>query len=135
MARSTSSALSWVISVCVCVTPDVTSYGEKETLEDVIIIVNAIGSVWKRGHQQKLSRCPDPAPVFKAISMCISSSLCLPPGHVAKCSKLPQLPLSLSVFLLLLLLQRSTAVQVRSSVWLMPQNQTSGRGLLPSPTT
>ena len=36
--------------------------------------------------------------------------------------------------LLLLLLQRSTAVQVRSSVWLMPQNQPSGRGLLPSPT-
>ena len=32
-----------------------------------------------------------------------------------------------------LLLQRSTAVQVRSSVWLMPQNQPSGRGLLPSP--
>ena len=37
-------------------------------------------------------------------------------------------------FLLLLLLQRSTAVQVRSSVRLMPQNQPSGRGLLPSPT-
>ena len=36
--------------------------------------------------------------------------------------------------ILLLLLQRSTAVQVRSSVWLMPQNQPSGRGLLPSPT-
>ena len=36
--------------------------------------------------------------------------------------------------LLLLLLQRSTAVQVRSSVRLMPQNQPSGRGLLPSPT-
>ena len=36
--------------------------------------------------------------------------------------------------LLLLLLQRSTAVQVRSSVQLMPQNQSSGRGLLPSPT-
>ena len=35
---------------------------------------------------------------------------------------------------LLLLLQRSTAVQVRSSVRLMPQNQPSGRGLLPSPT-
>ena len=34
----------------------------------------------------------------------------------------------------LLLLQRSTAVQVRSSVWLMPQNQPSRRGLLPSPT-
>ena len=34
----------------------------------------------------------------------------------------------------LLLLQRSTAVQVRSSVRLMPQNQPSGRGLLPSPT-
>ena len=33
-----------------------------------------------------------------------------------------------------LLLQRSTAVQVRSSVRLMPQNQPSGRGLLPSPT-
>ena len=33
-----------------------------------------------------------------------------------------------------LLLQRSTAVQVRSSVWLMPQNQPSGRGLLPSST-
>ena len=32
------------------------------------------------------------------------------------------------------LLQRSTAVQVRSSVRLMPQNQPSGRGLLPSPT-
>ena len=31
-------------------------------------------------------------------------------------------------------LQRSTAVQVRSSVWLMPQIQPSGRGLLPSPT-
>ena len=36
--------------------------------------------------------------------------------------------------LLLLLLQRSTAVQVRSSVRLMPQNQPSARGLLPSPT-
>ena len=35
---------------------------------------------------------------------------------------------------LLLLLQRSTAVQVRSSVWLMPQNQPSGRVLLRSPT-
>ena len=33
-----------------------------------------------------------------------------------------------------LLLQRSTAVQVRSSVRLMPQNQPSGRGLLLSPT-
>ena len=32
------------------------------------------------------------------------------------------------------LLQRSTAVQIRSSVRLMPQNQPSGRGLLPSPT-
>ena len=40
----------------------------------------------------------------------------------------------LNIFLLLLLLQRSTAVQVGSSVWLMPQNQLSGRGLLPSPT-
>ena len=39
-----------------------------------------------------------------------------------------------SRILLLLLLQRSTAVQVRSSVRLMPQNQRSGRGLLPSPT-
>ena len=36
--------------------------------------------------------------------------------------------------ILLLLLQRSTAVQVRSSARLMPQNQQSGRGLLPSPT-
>ena len=36
--------------------------------------------------------------------------------------------------ILLLLLQRSTAVQVRSSVRLMPQNQLSGKGLLPSPT-
>ena len=35
---------------------------------------------------------------------------------------------------LLLLLQRSTAMQVRSSVRLMPQNQPSGRGHLPSPT-
>ena len=35
---------------------------------------------------------------------------------------------------MLLLLQRSAAVQVRSSVQLMPQNQPSGRGLLPSPT-
>ena len=35
----------------------------------------------------------------------------------------------------LLLLQQSTAMQVRSSVRLMPQNQPSGRGLLPSPTT
>ena len=35
---------------------------------------------------------------------------------------------------LFLLLQRSTAVQVRSSVRLRPQNQPSGRGLLPSPT-
>ena len=35
---------------------------------------------------------------------------------------------------LLLVLQQSTAVQVRSSVGLMPQNQPSGRGLLPSPT-
>ena len=32
------------------------------------------------------------------------------------------------------LLQRSTAAQVRSSVWLMPQNQPSGRDLLLSPT-
>ena len=40
----------------------------------------------------------------------------------------------MSVSVLLLLLQRSTAVQVRSSVRLMPQNQPSGRGLLPSPT-
>ena len=38
------------------------------------------------------------------------------------------------LLLLLLLLQRSTAVQVRSSVRLMPQIQPSGRGLLPSPT-
>ena len=45
------------------------------------------------------------------------------------------LPLDhLLLLLLLLLLQRSTAVQVRSSVRLMPQNQPSGRGLLPSPT-
>ena len=36
----------------------------------------------------------------------------------------------LLLLLLLLLLQRSTAVQVRSSVRLMPQNQPSGRGLL-----
>ena len=35
---------------------------------------------------------------------------------------------------ILLLLQRSTAVQVRSSVRLMPQIQPSGGGLLPSPT-
>ena len=35
----------------------------------------------------------------------------------------------------LLLLHRSTAVQVTTSVPLMPQNQPSGRGLLPSPTT
>ena len=35
---------------------------------------------------------------------------------------------------LLLLLQRSTDVQVKSSVQLMPQKQPSGRGLLPSPT-
>ena len=35
---------------------------------------------------------------------------------------------------ILLLLQRSTAVQVRSSVRLMPQNQPFGRGLLPSTT-
>ena len=34
----------------------------------------------------------------------------------------------------LLLLQRSTAVQVISSVRLMPQNQPSGRSLLPCPT-
>ena len=34
----------------------------------------------------------------------------------------------------ILLLLRSTAVQVMSSVRLMPQNQPSGRGLLPSPT-
>ena len=33
-------------------------------------------------------------------------------------------------FFFLLLLQRSTAVQVRSSVRLIPQNQPSGRGLL-----
>ena len=42
--------------------------------------------------------------------------------------------LLLLLLLLLLHLQRSTAVQVRSSVRLMPQNQPSGRGLLPSPT-
>ena len=36
--------------------------------------------------------------------------------------------------LLLLLLLRSTAMQVRSSIRLMPQNQPSGRGLLLSPT-
>ena len=35
---------------------------------------------------------------------------------------------------LLFRLQRSTVVQVRSSVRMMPQNQPSGRGLLPSPT-
>ena len=35
---------------------------------------------------------------------------------------------------LLLLLQRSTAVQVRSSVQLMPQSRPSGRGLPQSPT-
>ena len=35
---------------------------------------------------------------------------------------------------LLLLLHRMTAVHVRSSVRLMPQNQSSGRGLLPNPT-
>ena len=40
----------------------------------------------------------------------------------------------LYLFLLLLLLQRSTAVQVRSSVRLMPQIQPFGRGLLPNPT-
>ena len=34
----------------------------------------------------------------------------------------------------LLLLQRSTAAQVRSSFRLMPQKQSSGKGLLPSPT-
>ena len=45
-----------------------------------------------------------------------------------------QIYVSRCVCLLLLLLQRSTAVQVRSSVRLMPQNQPSGRGLLPSPT-
>ena len=45
------------------------------------------------------------------------------------------IPLPLLLQLLLLLLrQRSTAVQVRSSVRLMPQIQPSGRGLLPSPT-
>ena len=33
----------------------------------------------------------------------------------------------------ILLLQRSTAMQVRSAVQLMPQNQPSGKGLLPSP--
>ena len=44
------------------------------------------------------------------------------------------LPFSSSELLRLLLLQRSTAMQVRSSVRLMPQNQSSGRGLLPSPT-
>ena len=41
----------------------------------------------------------------------------------------------LYLFLLLLLLQRSTAVQVRSSVRLMPQIQPFRRGLLPNPTT
>ena len=44
------------------------------------------------------------------------------------------LVLVLVLLFLLLLLQRSTAVQVRSSVRLMPQIQPSGRGLLPSPT-
>ena len=38
------------------------------------------------------------------------------------------------LLLLLRLLQRSIAVQVRSSVWLMPENQPSGRGLLSNPT-
>ena len=45
-----------------------------------------------------------------------------------------QKKVNFSLLLLLLLLQRSTAVQVKSSVRLMPQNQPSGRGLLPSPT-
>ena len=40
----------------------------------------------------------------------------------------------ITFLLLLLLLQRSATVQVRSSVRLMPQKQPSGRGLLPSPT-
>ena len=40
----------------------------------------------------------------------------------------------MSHLLLLLLLQRPSAVQVRSSVRLMPQNQSSGRGLPPNPT-
>ena len=51
-----------------------------------------------------------------------SSSL----GICLECQKL--------AVLLLLLLQWLTAVQVRSSVLLMPQNQPSSRGLLPSPT-
>ena len=42
--------------------------------------------------------------------------------------------LSPTTVLLLHLLQRSTAVQVRSSARLMPQNQPSSRGLLSSPT-
>ena len=38
------------------------------------------------------------------------------------------------IIIIIILLQRPTAMQVRSSVRLMPQNQPSGRGLLPSPT-
>ena len=53
--------------------------------------------------------------------------------YSAVCPSVPQAFL-IFLLLLLLLLQRSTAVQVRSSVRFVPQNLPSGGGLLPSPT-
>ena len=63
--------------------------------------------------------------VCLSVSLPLSVLFSLTPRIETECSLL---------LLLLLLLQRSTAVQVRSSVQLVPQNQPSGRSLLPSPT-
>ena len=60
--------------------------------------------------------------------------VCKPFNSFLMIARKSQLPWELLLLLLLLLLQRSTAVQVTSSVRLTPQNQPSGRGLLPSPT-
>ena len=49
-------------------------------------------------------------------------------------SELPHLTNWIHTTILFLLLQRSTAMQVSSSVRLMPQNQSSGRDLLPNLT-
>ena len=59
-------------------------------------------------------------------------------SRAADLGSIPPLPVGLfpgpvTPVTYLFLLQRSTAVQVRSSVRLMPPNQPSGRGLLPNP--
>ena len=63
---------------------------------------------------------------LRGLQVCLTMAPCAPLARVsaARCMHAA----------ILLLLQRSTAVQVRSSVRLMPQNQSSGSGLLPSTT-